>query len=141
MAVARTFERLLHNGQLKEGKLVLDNPEWFNGMLSLYADTAVSVTVERTRHSKSREQLGYYWGVVLPELSSHTGHSIDELHEIFKSKLLRKQRVWRGQKLTTVGSTQDLSVNEMADFITNVIVEANELGIEVPPADKSYQFK
>lgn len=135
--MARTFERLIHNGFLKGGKLVLDNPKWFNEMLSLYADAPVSITVERVRHSKSKEQLGYYWGVVLPEIAADTGHSIDDLHEIFKSKHLRKKKVWRGQNITTISSTKELAVGEMAEFITSVIAEANELGIEIPPANKA----
>ena len=55
------------------------------------------------------------------------------LHEIFKSKFLRKRRFWRGNTLTTIGSTSSLSLKEMSDFISAIILEANELGIEVPP--------
>lgn len=124
-----------------DGRLVLDNERWFRGMLQGYDDCKVTVVVERQKSHPSSEQRGYLWGVVYPEISRHTGHSPDELHEIFKARHLVKKHLWRGAELTTVRSTGDLTMNELAEFITDVVVEAGELGIEVPPPDKLYQFR
>lgn len=99
-----------------------------------YDDCEVTVTIERKRKSRSKDQLAYYWGVVLPEIANHTGHDVDELHEIFKSKYLRKKRFWRDTTLTTISSTSALTLREMSNFISLVIAEANEMGIEIPPA-------
>ena len=137
----RKFEHFSHQGQIKGGKLVLNNPKWVRGMLQQYDDAPVVMVIERKKRSKSKEQTGYYWGVVLQYISEHTGHSPEDLHDIFKAKYLRRRKRWRGQEMTVLGSTNQLSTNEMAEYITNVIVEANELGIEVPPADPLYQFK
>lgn len=104
--------------------------EAFNG----FDDCDVTILVERKKKSRSKDQLAYYWGVVLPEIADHTGHTVDDLHEIFKSKYLKKKHFWRGTTLTTIGSTSSLKLAEMSDFISNVIVEANEMNIEVPPA-------
>lgn len=131
--MAKQFNRISCQGELKDGVLVPEVPGWLEAVLSSYTDCKVTVLIERTRTSKSKEQLGYYWGVVLPEIAYDTGHSVDELHEIFKSRYLRARKFWRGANLTIVGSTQNLSLAEMAEFITKVIAEANELGIEVPP--------
>lgn len=139
--MAREFDRLTHHARIEGGKLVLDNPRWFKGMLQMYSDAVVVVTVERKRKSRSKEQLGYLWGVVYPLISQHTGHSPEDLHDIFKSKYLRSKKVWRGGDVVVVGTTTDLSTNEMAEFMTNVIVEAGELGIEVPPPDQSRQWQ
>lgn len=139
--MARKFERISHHGRLTDGKLVLDNSHWFKGMLMQFADTPVTITLERKVKSKSKQQLGYYWGVVLPLISQHTGYSPNDLHDIFKTKFLRSKLIWRGGDMTVVGSTQGLSTNEMAEFITNVILEANELGIEVPTPDQSRQWQ
>lgn len=97
-----------------------------------YDDCEVTVLVERKRTSRSKEQLAYYWAVVLPEIAHHTGHDVDDLHEIFKSKYLRKKRFWRGNDLTTVSSTTVLTLHEMSNFISLVIAEANEMEIEIP---------
>lgn len=99
-----------------------------------YDDCDVVVTIERQKTSRSKEQLAYYWGVVLPEIANHTGHDVDELHEIFKSKYLRKRKFWRGSSLTTISSTTVLSLKEMSNFISLVIAEANEMEIAIPPA-------
>lgn len=139
--MGKKFDRIVHKGQLKEGKLVLDNPRWFRGMLALNEDCKVTVTVERQRNSKSQEQLGYLWGVVYLEISKHTGHTPEELHEIMKARHLRRKHLWRGSQITTVGSLGDLTTNEAAEFLSSVILDAGEMGIEVPPPDKLYQFR
>lgn len=99
-----------------------------------YDDCDVVITIERQKTSRSKEQLAYYWGVVLPEIAEHTGHDVDDLHEIFKSKYLRKRKFWRGNDLTTISSTTVLTLKEMSNFISLVIAEANEMEIAVPPA-------
>lgn len=139
--MARSFDRLVALGELKDGTLVFRNPRWVKGMLKQYADCKIRVVFEKMKREKSKEQLGYLWGVVYPEISRHTGHSPEELHEIFKSKFLREKKVWRGSEITTLGSISQMTTGELAEFITNVILEAGELGIEVPPADPAYQFK
>lgn len=137
----KTLNRLAAQGRLKDGNIVLNNSRWFKGHLSLYEDCAITVIVEKRSKDKSKEQLGYLWGVVYPCISNHTGYSPEELHEIFKAKLLKSKMVWRGAEVITVRGTQPLKVGEMAEFITGVILEASELGIEIPPPDKAYQFK
>ena len=138
--MARKFERLAHHGQIADGRLVVDNPRWFRGMLQQYADAPVVVTIERKRNKRSKEQMGYLWGVVYPLISEHTGHSPEDIHDIFKAKYLRRKKVWRGTTMVVLGSTSALTSNEMAEFITNVVLEAGELGISVPPPDKAYQW-
>lgn len=139
--MSRRFERLVHYGQLKDGKLVLDNTSWFTGMLSLFDDTKVSVLVERRKNSKSKEQQGYLWGVVYPHIAQYTGYTPEELHDVFKAKFLKKKRKWRGMDMVTVSSTEGLTTGEMAEFITNVVMEAAEMSIVVPDPDKLYQFR
>lgn len=139
--MAKKFDRLVHRGQIVGGKLVLDNPPWFRGMLSLHDDCHVTVLVERQKKSPSAEQWGYLWGVVYVEASRVIGHTPEELHEIMKSKHLRRKMVWRGTDITTVRGASDLTMNELAEFITNVILTFNEMGIEIPTADQAYQFK
>jgi len=137
----KKLNRLAAQGRLKEGKIVLNNERWFNGHLSLYEDCPITLIVERKAKDRSKEQLGYLWGVVYPCISEYTGYSPEDLHELFKAKFLKNKMVWRGSDIFTVKSTQQLKSGEMAEFITNVIVEAADLGIEVPPPDKAYQFK
>lgn len=101
-----------------------------------YEPTAIAVTIEPIRSNRSLSQLAYLWGVVYPEIAGHTGHSATELHSIFKKLLLPpKVTKFRGREITLTGSTSNLSKGEMAEFITRVIAEAGQMGINIPPAD------
>lgn len=140
--MARRLERLVAHGELLENGVVeYDNPRWVKGMLQQYDPCRISILFERRKSSPSKEQWGYLWGVVYPEISLHTGHSPDELHQIMKRLHLLEKHVWRGTELTTVKSASELTLGELAEFITNIIQTAGEMGIEIPDPDKLYQFK
>jgi hypothetical protein len=128
--------RFAARASLKDGKLVLKNARFFRAMLARYDDTEkVRVVVERETGSKTNRQLGYLFGVVYPEIAAHTGHTVDELDAIFKAKHLHAKVMWRGGEVTTIRSKADLTSEEMGEYITAIILEAAELGIEVPPPD------
>ena len=137
----KRLDTFVSYGRIEKGRLVLDKPRYFKGMLQGYEDTPVRLIVERKKRGRSNAQNAYYWGVVLPEISVHTGHTVEELHEIFKMKFLATKRVWRGAEMKTVRSTTELTTNEFAEFLSNVTLEAGELGIEIPQPDQAYQFK
>lgn len=139
--MAKKFDRLVHRGSITGGKLVLENPKWFRGMIALHDDCNVNVLVEKRKSGPTSEQRGYLWGVVYVEASKVTGHTPEELHEIMKSKFLRRKMVWRGTEVTTVRSTSDFTMNELAEFITNVVHAFQETGIEIPEPDPLYQFR
>ncbi len=128
-------------GKLVEGGEVVPNsPKYAKGHLSLYEPCEVIVYVERRKRDRSKEQNGYYWAVVLTFIAEHTGYSVEELHEIFKSKYLSKKRLWRGTYILTTSSTKELTTNEFAEYLAEIIFEAGELGIAVPPADPTHSF-
>lgn len=128
-------------GKIENGKLVLKNDRYFRGMIAFFTDCPVRVVIERVKRGRSSNQNAYYWGVVLPEIALHTGHAAEELHEIFKAKYLKRKHVWRGGEILTIKSTTDLTTGEFAEYLSNVLLEAADLGIEIPEADKAYQFK
>ena len=135
----RTFTA---RASIEKGELVFSSPRFFKGMIQQFEDTKnVDVIVSPRNRSKSKEQAGYLWGVVYPEIAEHTGHSPEELHDIFKRKFLLRRRLWRGTELAVVGSTHTLTANEMAEFISKIILEAGEMEIAIPDPDKLYQFK
>lgn len=131
----KSFNRLVATGKLKGGKLLFKNARWVKGMLGMHEDCDLVITFEKKRKKRSKEQLGYLWGVVYPEISTHTGHTAEELHAIFKGKYLKRKVHWRGADMVTLTSTSRLTANEMSEFMANVIQEAAELGIEVPEPD------
>jgi adenylyl- and sulfurtransferase ThiI len=138
----RKLDRFQYPGKLLEGGDVLANsPRAVKGHLAFYEPCDVIVHVERRVKRKSRQQLGYLYGVVYPALASHTGFSIQDLDKVMKHKYLRGKILWRGIELEPARDKKELTSNEMAEFITNVILEANEMGVEVPEPDQAYQSR
>lgn len=132
----KKLDHFQYPGKLVSGDIVPNSPRYSHGMLAMYEDCEVIVHVERRRKKRSKEQQGYYWGLVLPSISEWTGYTPEELHEIFKVKFLKEKKLWRGTEIVTSRSTTVLTTNEFAEYLIEVIREAAELGIEVPPADK-----
>lgn len=135
----KRLETFIFTGALRGGKILPKNPRYVRGSLALYDDCDIRVVIDRRRESKSKKQLGYLYGVVYPEIAAHTGHTETEIDAIMKHKFLAKKVLWRGGEIFVSGSKAPLSSNEMAQFITEVIGEANALGIEVPAPDAEGQ--
>jgi hypothetical protein len=115
---------------------VIQQPPHTVLILLKYEPSKVAVTIEPIRSNRSLNQLAYLWGQVYPRIADHTGHTPNELHEIYKRLLLPPQILkWRGREIKVAGTTTKLSKGEMAEFITRVISEAAQMGITVPPAD------
>lgn len=131
----KKLDSFIFTGALINGKVIPKNPRYVRGSLAMFADSDIRVVVERKRTKRSKEQQGYYWGVILPYISEHTGHTSEELHEVFKHKYLSQKVIWRGGEMSIPRSTTVLSTNEMAEYLTNIILEAGELGIQVPEPD------
>lgn len=136
----KKLDSFIFTGNLKSGKVIPQNPRYVRGSLQMYGDCEIRVIVEKKKKSKTREQLGYLFGVVYPEISIHTGHSVEELDKVMKAKFLRGKVLWRGGEMRITNSKSGLSSNEMAEFIQNVILEGAELGIEIPPPDSKGQI-
>ncbi len=138
----KTLDRFQYPAKLHEHGLVIPNsPRHVRGLLAFYEPCDVIVHIERRKRGRSQHQNNYYWGVVLPEIAAHTGHATEELHRIFKAKYLQTKHVWRGYEIITPRSTTELTSNEFAEYLQNVIAECGELGIVIPVADATYQFK
>lgn len=137
----KKFRQFSARARVKGGKLEFASPKFVRGMIQQFDDCQVDVVFAPHAKKKSSEQQGYLWGIVYPLICEHTGYTTNELHDIFKAKFLKTKKVWRGTEMVVVESTRPMRVGEMAEFITNVILEANEMGIEIPPPDKLYQFK
>ena len=138
----RKLSTFVATGSIENGKLVLENPAYFKTIVSGYEDTKnVRITLEKKRGAKTLNQLGYLYGVVYVEIARHTGYSVQELDAIFKAKYLKKSLKWRGSELVTITSKADLTSDEMGEFISAVVLEGQELGVEIPDPDRHYDLE
>lgn len=119
---------------IDKGRLIFLNPTALSSALRGFADgEELSVTVGRRVRARSTKQNAYYWGAVLPIISQATGHTVDELHEIFKRKFLQPIIVtYRDREIKMPGSTAKLSITDFYEYVERVRAEAADMGIVIP---------
>jgi hypothetical protein len=129
MTEAPTFSAVI-----SKGKMLVRNETEYNAYLWKLKDgEEVKVKITRKRRDRSRNQNNWYWGVVLPVIAKETGHSPDELHEIFKRMFLTPKEVeYKGHRIKMPGSTSSLSISDFTDYVERVRAEAAQMGITVP---------
>jgi hypothetical protein len=123
-------------GSIEKGVLVVRNRATMAAEIKKYDDCPTIIKVERLKNSRSRNQNSYYWGVVLDVIANDTGHTQEELHQIFKKMFLPKIFKKLGDKTVIInGSTTALSTDEFARYIDRIIAEVSQIGIAIPPAE------
>ena len=93
---------------------------------------------EFTPHNRSNSQNAYYWGVVLAIIEDETGHSVDEIHQFFRSKFLPNHKLLFGLAVNSPKSTSELSTMEFETYLSKIIMFASqELQLIIPnPEEK-----
>lgn len=127
-------------GTIHAGKCVIDNPDKLTAYLHRLEGQRVELTIEKTTFKRSGNQNRYYWGVCLKLIADHTGHSVDDIHELMKSLFL-KQPIWiRGKFIPSVRSSTRLDTLEFEDYLEKVRRWAQEeLGVTIPmPGEVAY---
>lgn len=114
--------------------------------LLVWPDGPVTLTVEQATAARSPQANAYYWGVVVKALSSHTGYSPDEIHEILKVKFLPKDvALLRGNghliaEFVIGGSTTQLGVSEFFEYVEQIRQWAFEaLDVDIPPPNPAWR--
>jgi len=107
------------------------------------------VEITRCRNQKSKEQLGYYFGVVVMRVKAAIervwGEKIPaiQVHELCKSRFLMRDIIDHrtGEVVGSVAaSVADLDTKEMTDYIENVRMFAAEMFDEqIPDPDKNWE--
>lgn len=119
--------------EVKESRLILQKPDIFRSYLSHFKKGIVEVIVRTISKDRSDRQNRYYWGAVLPIISSDTGFTKEELHQIFRNKFLRYGKTYKGRNYNFSRSTTDLTTIEFEEYLDKIrIFSAAELGIVVP---------
>lgn len=123
-------------GKIENGRPVINQFERY--LAGLKEGTRFSVSVEKWKNKRSMKQNAYYWAA-LTTISEHTGHTPQELHEIFKRMFLPPQFIqYKGEKIKVPGSTTKLSSAEFAEYIERIGAEAASMGITIQTPDEYY---
>jgi len=94
-------------------------------------DGEMVVSVKPFKATRSQNQNRLYWAM-LGDVARETGHSTDELHELFKGKFLgHKESMVLGEKVDFVPSTTKLTTIEMSEYVERIVAFLAQAGIHV----------
>lgn len=117
----------------EDGTFKMFNKDLLTKFLSSHIGETLDIIVRKKKTSKQR---GYYW-VLMEILGKEIGMSRDEVHEVTKFKFLREEvaNEKTGEIFERIRSTKELSKNEMAAYIDQIIIwAADQLHINLPEA-------
>ena len=91
--------------------------------------------------NKSKQQLGYYWAVILPILTKFINDSglcsmkvsKSDVNEILNKKFFYKEIKVGNEIERVVKSKSGATMEQMREFIDNVLDYCTNLGVYVPP--------
>lgn len=121
----------IDNGKLHMEGHVQDS---YDSYLKTLHDGFYDLTIKKQslESPRSNQQNRYLWGVVYEILSEELGYTIDDLHEIMKSRFLNKpMRLW-GEEDTIPRSTTELNTVEMEKYLEDIRMLAAMNGINIP---------
>ena len=138
----KKLSREVFTGELVDGVLKIDRLAVAK-RLSRCDNCSVRVIIERMQNLKTQGELRYIFGCILPIISDFTGDSVDYLYEkVFKPMYCPKDIViWKGKETVSVRGLSKMTSAEAITFIDRLLVEAADLGLIIPVADKNWPFK
>lgn len=90
------------------------------------------IKIKRRSKGRSVPENRYYWGAVIGQISSYTGHSPWYLHEYYKHKFIPLVRFTDDSRLTTT----DMTHPEIWDYINLIREEVQQiLGLSIADPD------
>ena len=95
----------------------------------------VDVSVIKHKDKRTTDQNSYYWWI-LKFISDETGHSSEDLHELFKSEFLADKIEILGKQSNKHVTTTKLNTKEMTDYIEKVRRFMMEWGLYIPEANE-----
>lgn len=125
--------------EIKKGKIEIEQRVAFNAYLKKLIGKKIYLIVKPISKIRSLNQNNYYWGGVLTPISEHTGHSIEDLHELFKEMFLGRQEItWRGMKKNILTTTTSKNTSEFSEYTSKIISEVADMGIRIASPEEYY---
>ena len=111
-------------------RLVMANDIAWRAGVATFAGEEVLISVRKLYGGPSKEQRGYYFGVVVSTLAKALVWEVDEVHAGLKSLFLS---VESPTGLRRVGSTTELTPVQFEDYLERIRQWAKwQLGLEIP---------
>lgn len=137
--IYRNIKMQNFHGKIKNGIFTFNNPEYYKFHVGKMKDGNYTVAIKRIQSNRSLQQNRMYWAV-LTLISEHTGHTSEELHEIYKNLFLSKKfKLYRGREIELEKHTRTLNKAEFVAYMDNVFTEAGQLGVVVPDVETYWE--
>jgi hypothetical protein len=126
-------------GTITGGRMVLQNPTLLAQFIKSFPDdSAIQVTVGKQYDDITRNQSGYYFGVIVPRGQTHFGlSSPQEMDHMFKVMFLTEYPDTEFERLK---SKTELDVYEMSEFMERCILFLSQEGCTVEPSDRNWKM-
>lgn len=142
------LQEYVTSGFVHDGELHIRNRRGLDRAMAQMRKGEVVITIARRHAIRSLEASAYYWSVPVRLVAEHTGHSPDEIHEIFKAMFLPKHlAVTDGNgeiqgEFVIGGTTTKLNKPDFYDFVQRCREWAREkLSVETPDPDPDFKSK
>lgn len=114
--------KLTYFSDVKDGKLQRNVSQQIVDLLPHYEGKRVEITIQRLKSTRSVQQNRLWW-LYMNIISKELGYTTDECHEIFKLKLLRREKIDErtGEVFEYSGSTAKLNKSDFADLVNELI--------------------
>lgn len=122
---------------IKDGERVSFDKEPAS-VFSLLRNGRYTVTISRERKPRSLDQNSLMW-LWFTCIASETGTPVQDVHDYYCAKFLRKQISWNGTIRTVVEGTSKQTKDRMTVFLNEVQADAaTEFGITLPDPEDRY---
>jgi len=123
-------------GEIKRGKLILNNKQQFQDQLVALEGKDVVIKIVERGNNRTKDQNSLFWQWV-DIISNETGYTKEETKELIQYKFLQRERLnEEGYTETYLKGTQTLSKKEFTDFMNEVSYwSSNTLSISLPTYD------
>jgi len=123
-------------GEIKKGKLILNNKQQFQDQLMELEGMDVVIKIVERNNNRTKDQNSLFWSWVAI-LSDNTGYTKEEMKELIQVKFLQRERLDAdGYTETYIKGTSTLSKKEFNDLMNEVSYWSNStLQITLPTYD------
>lgn len=118
-------------GKAVKGELIFSNQKAIRDFLYSVEDKPLCISIGRERGTRSDNQNRYYWNY-LRLIANDTGHTEDELHQLFKRIFLPPTFIKvLGREIKIPSTTKKLNKVEFGEYLDKICAETN-----IPLPDK-----
>lgn len=105
-------------GRHDQGRLIVNDTYRFKKALAMFLDHPIEVIIRKAYKPRTRNQEGYWRGVVIPMIAEYTSQSEDTIEGILEYKFLEvTEEISTGVIERRIRSTKELNTVEMNNLI------------------------